>query len=136
MMHIGSGIRDEWKFTYTAAQLADGAERQKAHRLSRVAWWTDAKAKVMAEVKESGLEVNESVAAQAGLAYSTTTQAMKPTLSIRGDLQQKLGECHSKINSHTTAAAEYDGWIQVLRANPGDRLELTHADWLYFFGKV
>lgn len=134
MMNIGSGIRDEWKFTYTAAQLADGAEAQKAHRLSRVTWWTDAKTKLMAEIKESGLEVNESVAAQNGLAYST--QVMKPTLSIRGDLQQKLGECQTKINSHTTAAAEYDGWIQVLRANPGDRLELTHADWLYFFGKV
>ena len=62
MMNYGTGKRDEWEFEYTASKLAEGAQAQKEFRLGRVKVWTDAKAKLMAEVKESGLEVTESVA--------------------------------------------------------------------------
>lgn len=130
------GKRTEWEFEYTASKLADGAEAQKAHRLSRVEAWTEAKAKVMAEVKDSGIEVTESVAADMKSYSNTTSAGYGPRVTVREDLQRKLTECHGKILTHTAAAAEYDGWIQVLRANPEKRLLLTQADWLYFFGKV
>lgn len=133
MMHIGSGKRDEWEFEYTAAKLAEGAKAQREFRLGRVAWWTEAKAKVMAEVKETGLEVNESMAAS--LSNYANTSMAAPQISVRADLQKKLGECHSKIQSHQQAAGEYEGWVQVLGANSESRLKLTQADWLYFFGK-
>jgi hypothetical protein len=136
MMHIGSGKRDEWEFEYTASKLAEGATAQKAHRLSRVEWWKQKKAEVMAEVKESGLEISESIAAQSNYSTSALGGGRGPQISVRADLQQKLGECQSKIAGHTQAAAEYDGWVQVLSANPEARLKLTQADWLYFFGKV
>lgn len=136
MMHVGSGIRDEWKFEYTAMKLATGAMAQKDFRISRVEWWTEQKSKLMAEIKESGLEVNESLGALANLSYANTTSANGPTISIRPDLQKKLSECHSKIQAHTQMVAEYDGWVQVLTANPENRLELTQSDWLFFFGKV
>lgn len=132
MMHIGSGKRDEWEFEYTASKLAEGAAKQKDFRLGRVAWWKEAQAKVMAEVKESGLEVSESVAAS----ISNYTQMAGPQVMVRGDLQKKLSECHTKIQSHQQAADEYDGWVQVLSANQEARLKLTQADWLYFFGKA
>jgi hypothetical protein len=135
MMNIGSGKRDEWEFEYTASKLAEGATAQKAHRLSRAEWWTKAKAEVMAEVRDSGIEITESMAAAANY-LSNSTQGMGPKIGINPHLQQKLGECHAKINAHQLAAAEYDGWEQVLRANPEARLKLTQADWLYFFGKV
>lgn len=135
MMHIGNGKRDEWEFEYTAAKLAEGATAQKEFRLGRVRWWQEAQSKVMAEVKETGIEVTESVAAAANY-LSNTTSAHGPAIRVRTDLQQKLSECHSKIQGHQQAAAEYDGWIQVLRANPESRLKLTHADWLYFFGRT
>ena len=134
MMHIGSGKRDEWEFEYTASKLAEGAAAQKAFRLGRVAWWTDAKAKVMAEVKDTGLEVTESVAA--GISNYANTQMVGPQITVRADLQKKLAECHSKIQIHQQAAEEYDGWVQVLGANSENRMKLTQADWLYFFGKV
>lgn len=134
MMHIGSGNRDEWEFEYTASKLAEGAAAQKAFRLGRVEWWKDAKAKVMAEVKESGLEISESVAAQ--ISNYATSAMTGPQISVRADLQKKLAECHSKIQSHQQAADEYDGWLQVLGANAEQRLKLTQSDWLYFFGKV
>lgn len=131
MMHIGSGNRAEWEFEYTASKLAEGAAKQKEFRIGRVEWWTEAKAMVMAEVKESGLEVSESVAA----GISNYTQMAGPQVMVRGDLQKKLSECHTKIQTHQQAADEYDGWVQVLAANPEARLKLTHADWLFFFGK-
>jgi hypothetical protein len=67
---------------------------------------------------------------------AAAAQSMGPRVMVRADLHQKLTECHSKIQAHTQAAAEYDGWIQVLTANAESRLKLTQADWLYFFGKV
>jgi len=128
MMHI--------EFEYTASKLAEGAAHQKAHRLSRVEWWKQKKAEVMAEVKESGLEISESIASQSNYATSNALGGRGPQINVRSDLQQKLGECQQKIASHTQAAAEYDGWVQVLTANPEARLKLQQADWLYFFGKV
>lgn len=138
MMNIGSGVRDEWRFAYTASKLAEGARAQKEFRQSRVVWWTEQKAKVLAEIRESGVSVSEGIAAQAQMqsSYTTSNAGYGPQVTINADLQRKLAECHSKIQSHTQAVAEYDGWVQVLEANPENRLDLTQADWLYFFGKV
>jgi len=133
-MKIGSGNRNEWEFEYTASKLVQGAEKQRDFRLSRVAWWKEAKDKVMSEVKEYGLEVSESVAANTSN-YSSTQMA-GPKVMVRADLQQKLSECHTKIQSHQQAADEYEGWIQVLSDNPEARLKLRQTDWLYFFRKV
>jgi len=131
-MHIGHGNRDEWKFIYSAPALAEGAKAQKEFRTKRVVWWKEQKEKIMVEIRATGLEVNESVAAQLST-YSNMKNA--PQISIRADLQQKLGECHGKILEHQQAADEYEGWIQVLTANPNTSHELLHSDWLYFFGK-
>jgi histidinol-phosphate/aromatic aminotransferase/cobyric acid decarboxylase-like protein len=131
MMNIGNGNRSDWEFEYTASRLAEGAIAQQTFRMSRVAWWTEAKARVMVEVREGGLEVSESVAAS----ISNYTSQSGPQVMVRADLQKKLTECHNKIQQHQQAADEYAGWIQVLSANPESRLQLTHADWLYFFGK-
>lgn len=134
MMKIGSGNRDEWEFEYMASKLVQGAEKQRDFRLGRVAWWKEAKDKVMAEVRECGLEVSESVAAN--ISNYSSTQMAGPKVMVRADLQQKLSECHTKIQSHQQAVDEYEGWIQVLSDNPEARLKLTQTDWLYFFGKV
>jgi hypothetical protein len=125
--------RDEWEFEYTASKVADGAEAQAEFRRGRAEWWGQQKAAVMAEVKESGIEVSESVAA--GISNYATAMA-GPQVLVRADLQRKLTECHQKIEAHRQATEAYEGWVQVLRANPGQRLKLTQADWLYFFGKM
>jgi len=160
IMRAGEGNRADWEFEYTASKLAEGATAQQQFRLGRVLWWKDAKDKVMAEVRDSGLEISESMAAQIGSyantsmngpqigSYANTsmngpqigsyanTSMNGPQISVRADLQRKLAECHSKIQTHQQAADEYEGWIQVLKANSEARLKLTHSDWLYFFGKV
>jgi len=134
MMHIGSGNRGEWEFEYTASKLAEGAAAQKAFRLSRVVAWTDAKDKVMAEVKEGGIQVTESVAT--AMSSYNSTQSFGPQIGIDPAFQKKLAECHTKIQAHQQAANEYEGWVQVLSANSESRHKLTQQDWLYFFGKV
>jgi len=135
MLNIGNGNRNEWEFEYTASKLAEGAAAQKEFRLSRVAVWTAAKEKLMAEIKDGGVEITESVAAGMS-SYANSTQSFGPQVGINPAYQKKLAECHGKIQSHQQAAAEYDGWVQVLNANSETRHKLTQSDWLYFFGKV
>lgn len=135
MMNIGNGKRDEWEFEYTASKLAEGAAAQKVFRLGRVAVWTAAKEKLMAEIKDGGIEITESVSAGMG-SYGASTQSFGPQVGINPGYQKKLAECHLKIESHQQAAAEYDGWVQVLNANSETRHKLTQADWLYFFGRA
>ncbi len=129
-MNIGIGNRVAWEFECPSHRVLEGAIRQKTFRLSRVEWWKEAKEKVMAEIRENGIEINESIAAVRN--YSTPLE-FTPQINVRDHLQKQLLECHKKIQAHQDAADEYEGWIQVLRANPGQRLKLTQADWLYFF---
>ena len=74
--------------------------------------------------------------AEAKVMAEASTQMAWPQITVCADLQKKLAECHSKIQSHQQAAAEYDGWVQVLTANSEGRHKLMKSDWLYFFGKV
>lgn len=108
--------RDEWAFSYSASELASAAAKKREHHKGRAAWWEDQKAAVMQEVKDSGIEVSESLATM-----------------VRTDLQRKLSECHMKINEHVEKAALYDGWAQVLNKNSSATLPLHSDDWLFFF---
>ena len=44
-------------------------------------------------------------------------------------------EVHEDINEHSTMAAQYKAWQQVLAGNPESRVKLDHDDWMFFFGK-
>lgn len=123
-------LRDKWDFEFTASKLAEAATSKKSFHESRLEFWTKAKAKVMDEVKESGIEVSES---EAGSNYSKSGFA--PQVMVRNDLQKRLTECHNKIQEHHNKINEYGGWIQVLTANAESRLKLNSDDYLYFFGK-
>lgn len=120
--------RDHWDFEYTAKILADAALNKKKYREDRAKWWEEQQAKVKEEIKANGIDIDESVGAQY---HSNSTRG--PQIVIRADLQGKLAECHAKIREHLAAAREYDGWHQVLSANPESRLKLKHGDWLFFF---
>lgn len=122
--------RQDWEFEYVGSVLAEASKTKKIYRESRLAWWKTKEEELMKEVKESGLEINESV----GSSYMSNA-GRAPHISVRGDLQDKLSECHSKIKEHSEAAREYDGWIQVLTSNPESILKLKHSDWLFFFSK-
>lgn len=126
--------RTEWEFEYMASHLATAAKSQRDFRLSRVAAWEEKKAEVMQKVKDTGLTVHEGVAAE--MAHSTYSNSQQGAhVMVDATLQRDLNDCVTKIRTHREAAAEYDGWLQVLDANPESRLKLKHDDWMFFFGK-
>lgn len=125
--------RADWEFEYTARNLATAATGQRDFRLGRVKAWEEKKGEVMVKIKESGLTVHEGPAAS--MSNYTTSNSGGAHVMVDTTLQRDLSECVSKIASHRAAAAEYEGWIQVLEANPEARLKLKHDDWMFFFGK-
>lgn len=122
--------RYQWSFGYTAVKLADAARAKKDEHGGKKAWWEAKKAEVMARVRESGIEVRDSVAAT----YSNTKGGCGPQIEVDAGMQRDLSECQAKILEHDKLVHEYDGWVQVLAANPETILDLDHQDYLYFFG--
>lgn len=126
--------RDHWSFEYTAAALEKAARAKVDFHAGRLTFWRSAKEATMKEVREAGIEVDEGV--DVGAQYhSNTTRLQGPRVMVRTDLQGKLTECAGKIREHADKVTEYDGWVQVLAADPGKRLSLHSDDYLFFFGK-
>ena len=124
--------RDQWVFELPSEQLAEAAEAKRKHHEARLAFWTDAQEKVMTDVREKGIGVETS------LAHGSSTASMRygmPEIVIDATYQRKLHEASAKIEKHRMKVAEYDGWVQVLRANKGRMYPLHADDYLFFFGK-
>lgn len=128
--------RQDWEFEYTASALAQAAEAQRDFRKSRVAAWSAKKDEIMEKIKTTGLTVHEGVAADMGSTYAiSNSNRGGAQVMVDVTLQRDLNECVAKIRSHSDAATDYDGWVQVLKANPESRRKLKHGDWMFFFGK-
>lgn len=127
-------LKHEWEFEYTASALAIAAEAQRDFRSARVTAWEAKKAEIMEKVKTSGLTVHEGPAA--GMSnYTSNAAGGGAHVMVDTTLQADLSECVNKIKSHRAAVQQYEGWAQVLKANPESRLKLHQDDWLFFFGK-
>lgn len=125
--------REFWEFEYTCNALAIAAEVQKEYRLSRVKAWEDKKAEIMAKIKDTGLTVHESVAEKMS-SYSNNVNPFA-TVMVDKRMQEDLTEAVTRIKTHRDLARHYDGWVQMLNANPEARVKLKHSDWMFFFGK-
>ena len=129
--------RSNWEFEHLGSELLEGATKKEAMRRERLAWWKNQKDKVMQDIKDSGLEVQESLSLQ----YGTSSNDIRPQahggaqIVVRNDLQNKLNECHAKIRLHDAAAIEYNAWVQVFSKNPNKTFKLKQGDWLFFFGE-
>lgn len=127
--------RQEWEFDYTASSLASAAEAQREFRKGRVVVWEGKKAEVMTKIKDTGLTIHEGIGAGMNTASNNYNAHGGAMVMVDSTLQTDLNECVSKIHAHKSAATDYDGWVQVLNANPEARLKLKHGDWMFFFGK-
>lgn len=123
--------RHEWIFEYTASKLAEAARVKMDTHIGKLAWWENKKKETLAKVTDMGIEVQDSVASS----YSNVKGAFGPQIRIDAGLQRDLSECQEKIMEHHGLVQTYDGWIQVLNANPEARLSLEHDDYLFFFGE-
>jgi hypothetical protein len=125
--------RNMWEFEHTAAKLADAAEAKKRHHAGRLEWWETKKAQVMAQIREKGISVHETVAAESSQ-YTRPIKGVGARIMVDASLQRDLDECSEKVSSHRSMVDVYAGWTQVLRGNPEARLKLHHDDYLFFFG--
>ena len=58
--HMGMK-RDEWKFEYTAARLAEAADAKISHHGERLAFWKGKRDEVLATIRAEGLEIDEKI---------------------------------------------------------------------------
>ncbi len=134
MALIGQGDkmkRKEWQFEYNTKQVLGAARAKANHHAERLKWWEGQQAEVMAKMRESGIEISQSLAMQ----YGQTQANFAPNVSIKPDVQRELNECFQKISEHKSKQADYACWVEILSAtNDGHNLSLDHDDWLHFFG--
>jgi Zn ribbon nucleic-acid-binding protein len=121
--------RDAWTFDYAARDLAEAAAKRCTHHQQRTAWWESKKTETLAQIRESGIEISESVAT----GYSAANATFGPQLRIKDEVKQALTECFVKIKEHTAAARKYEGWSKFLNANPDAELKIDQSDWAFFF---
>lgn len=127
-------LRDAWKFTYTAASLAQGAQAKCKFHEERIVWWRKRKDELVAQIRADGIEVSEGAA----LAYShpkSRDYERGAKVMVRNDLRLQLDECMEKLAHHVSQRRDYDGWVQVLGANPQAQLQADLEDWLFYFSK-
>ena len=130
-------LRQDWTFQYIASELSKAASTKRNHHNERLKWWKEQQESVIAEVREKGLEVSETLSMQ----YGSTSPALRgmaaggAQIVVKDQYQNKLNECAAKIHLHTEKTKEYDGWVQVFEANKAKALELDINDYLFFFGE-
>jgi hypothetical protein len=127
-------LRDSWKFTYTAAALAQGAQAKCKFHEERMLWWRKRKDELVSQIRTDGIEVSEGAALEHSHPKSRDYERGAKVM-VRNDLRLKLDECMEKLAHHVGLRRDYDGWVQVLNANPEDRLQADLEDWLFYFSK-
>jgi len=125
--------RNEWKFSYTARQLADAAESKVSYHDERLTFWKAKRDEVLDRIRAEGIEVDEKIA----LGYRNPKSRdweRGGQIVVRNDLQKDLEEVYEKLHWHTEKLNGYDAWQKVLSANADNTLQLDNEDWQYFFG--
>ncbi|MDD2740431.1 MAG: hypothetical protein PHR94_15995 [Methylomonas lenta] len=100
----------------------------------RFNWWKDKKEQVITQIREEGLEIDENIALEY-ISPKSRDWERGTQVTVRDDLRKDLNECLQKLAAHTDLINDFNGWHQVLLANPGIALSLDHEDWLFFFGQ-
>ena len=127
--------RDEWKFEYTAARLAEAADAKISHHSERLAFWKGKRDEVLATIRADGLEIDEKIVVGYQSPKSRDWDRAN-RVSVRDDLRQKLDEVLEKLRDHTEQLTQYEGWSQMLCANPEQRVGLDIDDWLFFLRRA
>lgn len=127
-------LRKDWTFPYPAHELAAAAQAKLAYHDERIRWWTDKRAQVMATIRAEGIEVDERIVLSHPSPKARDWERGAKVM-VRNDLKDDLEEYLEKLRWHTEQRRDYDGWLQALRANGEQRVELDIEDWLHFFGR-
>jgi len=126
-------MKETWQFPYTADVLTDAAFKKMSHHDDRMKWWLEKQAEKFAEIKEKGLTIHESVAANSSFGLISNSY-QQPTITLDHNLTSDLTECQNKVAWHKAKVAEYEAWVEVLSSQGKSTFNLNHSDWLFFFG--
>jgi len=140
-MSVPTTLRGTWSFRLPLTEVLTAAERQKKAREDRIAWWTNMGESVMQEIKDSGIEIKESISF-AKMSYNA--RGHNPQVQIRTDLQDKIIECHDRIKFHKEDLDRYNSWIAFLKvghflndkAGNTPFMDLTYDDYNFFFKEL
>ena len=127
-------LRKDWCFDYTASRLSEAATKKQVFHQERLDWWKAKRIEVMNTIRSEGLEIDEKIVLEFRSPKSRDWDRGSQVM-VRNDLQNDLSECLEKLSHHTQQVQQYDGWQQVLAANPEARVKLDIEDWLFFFGR-
>ena len=127
-------LRKDWCFDYTASRLSEAATKKQVFHQERLDWWKAKRIEVMNTIRSEGLEIDEKIVLEFRSPKSRDWDWGSQVM-VRNDLQNDLSECLEKLSHHTQQVQQYDGWQQVLAANPEARVKLDIEDWLFFFGR-
>lgn len=132
--------RQNWKFEYTGKALAAAAAEKRDQRKERLKWWLNRKEEIFKDIRGKGITIEEGNASRLGTLSNDVNAIYKgrlqgPQVVVNEALERELEEAHNRIQINQEAVAEYEGWHQVMSANPDQVVKLNHNDWLYFFGK-
>ena len=127
-------LRKDWGFDYNANKLAEAAATKMVFHQERLDWWKTKRQEVMGTIRSEGLEIDEKLVMEFRNPKARDWDRSAQVL-IRNDLQTDLSECLDKLSHHTQQVQQYDGWQQVLAANPEARVKLDIEDWLFFFAR-
>lgn len=120
-------VTKEWRFSYIAEKVAEGAATKLKIVMEKIAWWEIQKAELL-KTAAGSIVVEES------LASNYTSAGRGPQVTVDYGLQTKLSECHNRLVALNLLRKQYDAWVQVLTANKTQTLQLDHEDWMFFFG--
>src|SRR5687767_2171867 len=105
--------RSSWEFPYPADKLHAAASTKVEFHQERLAAWEQARDDTMTKIKESGLQIDESVMEDYGkLSYSNSGR--RPGVTIDDEMLRDLNESVRKIEEHKGFIADYEAWVEVL----------------------
>lgn len=126
-------FRASWRFPYTADKLLKAATDKKGFHETRKAWWETKRDEIKADIREKGLEIDESIAH--GSPKFSASNYRDPIVQINNEMLRDLQETLEKVREHGDKVKDYDAWCQVLASQGQVTFDLNHQDWLFFFGK-
>jgi hypothetical protein len=127
-------MREDWKFQYSGEKLLAAANAKVGFHIGRKEVWEKRKIDVMKEIREKGLNVEETEVSGYGGTSNRHTNCYGPQVTVDTTFQRKLNEAHGKIIEHQGKIADYEAWVQVLADNTKQTYDLDVEDYGFFFG--
>lgn len=99
--------RKEWTLSYNAGVLSEAATEKRLHHEGRLAYWGDRLAAAEKELREKGIEIDESAALS-----RSTSNYLEPRFDSA--LWQQYQQCARKVNEHRDLTKQYGAWERML----------------------